>query len=80
MQVFKTKYALSSGKVESAEVERAATDPDYVIEGVYGFYRLGRDCFESKAEAAADAEKRRLAKIVSLRKQIEKLEKMRFSA
>lgn len=45
---------------------------------IYGY--LGRDLFETEAEAAAAMEAKRVKKIESLRKQIEKLEGMNSTA
>lgn len=40
------------------------------------FHREGKDWFRTRADAVKAAEQKRIAKIASLRKQIEQLEKM----
>lgn len=77
-RVWVTKYALSGG-IDEREVTRSSGGDDYVYYGRYhASYRLGRDAHLTLASALADAEKRRAQKIASLKKQITKLEKLRF--
>jgi len=75
MKVWVTKYALSGG-VE--ELEGSPTTEGYFsVNSRYGL--LGRsDWYVRKDQAIADAEARRVKKIASLRKQIAKLEALRF--
>ena len=44
-----------------------------------GHFYIGKDVFLDKSEAVKTAEKMRKKKIASLRKQIEKLEKLSFN-
>lgn len=71
--VFVTKYALSGG-VQKLTLE--------ISEGrAYGHHYSffgPREYFHTWPEALADAERRRGEKIASLKKQIAKLEKMKF--
>lgn len=41
-------------------------------------FKIGREAFDSRDDAVADAESRRAKKIASLKKQIAKLEKLTF--
>jgi hypothetical protein len=75
--MFVARYALSGGIKEA--IGTITDDGQYLSEGGHGgFYRIDRDAFRTREEAVADAELRRAAKIASLRKQIAKLEKVRF--
>lgn len=81
--VYVTKYALTAGKVEQRTVTSSIKwddgDTTVKVDGDrYTFYRMGRDCFESASDAAADANAKRDKKIASLKKQIAKLEKLDF--
>lgn len=73
------KYALSVG---IKEVQGVRND-DYVygLDGFLSFhsFRIGRDIFESRAEAVAQANKLRTAKLASLKRQIKKLEEQVFA-
>jgi hypothetical protein len=76
-----TKYSLSEGILEK-ELEYAGDG--YAKEsgngGAFRFFgKVGKDCFERRSEAISHAEKMRLAKIASLKKQIAKLEKLTFN-
>ena len=51
----------------------------YVKDGPFSFYYIGRDVFTEKSEALKKAEDMRKKKIASLRKQIDKLEKLSFN-
>lgn len=79
-----TKYALS-GVVYAALVEYDRCEfPDMVAEtterGFLAYYHgEGREWHRTKEGALAKAEKMRAAKITSLLKQIERLEKMTFT-
>lgn len=73
-----SKYALSDG---IKAVESDDTGSDYIRpHGYVSFYsyKLGRDIHETEAAAKAEAEKMRVKKIASLKKQIAKLEQMKF--
>lgn len=72
-----SKYALSDGikVVEADDVSDGYVRPD----GYYWIsFKLGRDIHETEAAAKAAAESMRLKKIASLKKQIAKLEAMKF--
>lgn len=73
-----TKYALTGG-IEKRDDLREGDDG--YVHGKPGFevFKLGRDCFRSRDEAVAAAEKVRLKKIASLEKQIAKLRNMTFA-
>ena len=81
-KVFITKYALTSG-IKEMELEiiksNFANSPDYVRDGSWTFFYIGKDVFLDKSEALNKAEGMRKKKIASLRKQIEKLEKLSFN-
>jgi len=82
-KVFITKYVLTQGmREEMMEVEE---NPEHFKKSCFGKTQGGymegfyNDDFHlTKEEALADAEKRRVRKIESLKKQISKLEKMSF--
>ncbi len=80
MKAYSTKYALTTG-IDEVDLE--------IVEEVWGFtesyetcfrnwYKKGRDWHETRESALARAEEMRKEKIASLRKQIAKLEAMRF--
>ena len=78
--IYITKYALSKGILE-----KEARIGDYgnghlraFVNGDYSSYGIGSEAFFTKEDALKNAEKRRLKKIESLKKQIEKLEVLRF--
>lgn len=84
-KVYITKYALTAGITENeAEVKPSCyNDSIYyasVVDNYGGFtsYRVGTDAFYTLEEAVNNAEKKRLKKIESLKKQIVKLEKLKF--
>lgn len=71
------KYALGDGKITTIEwAKDPDEDGDIFFNG--GLLRLGRDIFLTKEDAVAAADKLRLKKIASLKKQIATLEAMRF--
>ena len=75
--VYVTKYALSAG-IEHIEVITTSS-PEYVRENkryARDFHK--GDWFEDKEEARFKAESMRTKKILSLQKQIEKLERLSF--
>lgn len=75
-----TKYALSSGILEREQVDIDGRMAVVVEPGGLnrrGYYH-GSDWHLTREAALADAEKRRVARIASLKKQIEKLEKLQL--
>ncbi len=79
MKVYITKYALSQGIFEM-DVERQSEDGKLVCGKSWNqsYHGQGVEWCKTKAEAIARAEEMRQKKIASLKKQIEKLEKMKF--
>lgn len=79
-KVWLTRYALSDGisHEEVQEISRIDRVDKYFLVGRFYWYELGKDIFINKYEAMAKAEEMRIAKIKSLKKQIEKLEKLKF--
>lgn len=84
-KVYITKDALTKGILEiDAKVEPSYYDQNIVYARVYDrylgteFFRVGSEVFLTKEEALKDAEKRRIKKIDSLKKQIKKLENIKF--
>lgn len=78
-KVYVSKYALSTGiTVLDGEI-RKGEHYEYVHER-YQYLVVGRDCFLSEDEAIKDAEKKRLAKIKSLKKSLAKVEGLSFSS
>lgn len=71
--VYCTKYALSGG-IERMRVTSTYKDDYVTCENK--FLRRNRDVFATKAEAEADAKKRALRKITSVKKQLTKLEQL----
>ncbi len=82
MKIFVTKYALTDGIVEKEAIIKDT--PDYHFAEVkYGKFfsktnLTKKEYFLTMEEALVDAENRRLKKIASLEKQIQKLSKMKF--
>lgn len=73
-----SKYALTTGVVKR-EVRMSRSAPDMAVTlGNYTQCFHKGEWFLTEDEAKADAENRRKKKIVSLKKQIEKLEKLKF--
>ncbi|MCM1031592.1 MAG: hypothetical protein NC410_09170 [Oscillibacter sp.] len=78
--VYITKHALTCGIIEK-EADASCSDRNYIsTKEDIGFtcYKIGKDVFFTLEEAKVRAEKIRLKKIDSLKKQIKKLEKMTF--
>jgi len=75
-KVFITKYALTEGikEIEADIIRSRFEDREYVIDGLCSYFCIGENAFTDKSEA----EEMRIRKIASLRKQIEKLEKLSF--
>jgi len=79
-KVFITKYALTKGILEK-EAEICDYGNGHIrayVKEEFSSYSLGKECFKTKEQAMERAEKMRLKKIASLKKQIEALEKMKF--
>lgn len=78
-KVFITKYALTEGikEIESDILIDDFTGSEYTFFKYSCFY-IGKGAFTDRSEALKKAEEMRLNKITSLRKQIEKLEKLSF--
>ncbi len=78
--IYVTKYALSHGpfKVE-AELSFGGTMASYHIGNSYTQTAHGKEFWLTEAEALADCERRRTAKLASIEKQRKKLEAMRFT-
>jgi hypothetical protein len=79
-KVFITKYALTTGvkEIEADIIRSRFEDREYVIDGLCSYFRIGENAFTDKSEALKKAEEMKIRKIASLRKQIEKLEKLSF--
>lgn len=78
MTVWITKYALTSGLIE-VKAKEVCPEAVEVKNGKWrGSWFWGNDWHTTKEAAIAKAEEMREKKIKSLRKQLEKLEKMRF--
>ena len=83
IKVWISKYALTQGifEIEAEICEGSMTGMVADINNrTFGLYHgEGREWHKTKEEASKRAEKMRLKKIASLKKQIEKLEKMDFN-
>lgn len=83
-KVFITKHALTQGiREEEAEIsvfKYVSKEPEENarVRGKWLGYPIGKEAFYTLEEALKKAEEMRKKKIASLRKQIEKLEKMEF--
>lgn len=79
MRVWITKYALSTGIFEM-DVESQSEDGKAVYGKAWNqcFHGQGVEWCKTKAAAIARAEEMRNKKITSLKKQIDKLENMKF--
>lgn len=75
-----TKYALSKGHILRREGECQPSDPTrFRQEGAWvPSMRVGREVFFHEDEAMARADEMRTEKIASLKKQIARLEKLKF--
>ena len=80
MNVWITKYALTAGITK----HDAKIKDDYAFPGApfmsYVGFRLGKDAHDTEEGATRAAEELRINKIAALKKQIAKLERMRFGA
>lgn len=83
-KVYITKYALTKGILEKdAEVKPSHWDKNILFAWVHGnfgdeSFRVGSEAFCTKEEALKDADGKRIKKIESLKKQINKLENLKF--
>lgn len=80
MKVYITKYVLTSGILEKeARInEYPDSKPRAFVNGDYSSYGIGTEAFYTLDEAKKNAEKRRMRKIESLKKQIKKLENLKI--
>lgn len=85
MKVWITKYALTQGVYEAEVIDDCRdTDPSGNMIAVKEesftpyYHGKGKEWHETKESAISKAEQMRQKKISSLKKQIEKLEKMKF--
>jgi hypothetical protein len=74
-----TKYALTTGIYEADGIYFEDSNTNMVrVHGTFDDYLHGSDWHISKQSAIAQAEKMRQAKIKSVKKQLAKLESMKF--
>ena len=85
MKVWITKYALTDGIIEAQQISGSTYDgKEYAFfvgknsQYIAHFYIPYEELFWDKNSAIVKAEEMRQKKIASLKKQIEKLEEMRF--
>ena len=71
---FLAKYALSQG----IQVVKGPPSTDGYVSLLIGFFKLGRDIFETRAEAVVAAKALQAKKIASLQKQLAAVENMTF--
>ena len=76
--MYVTKYALSAGKVQVMEGKASDNELFYPDGRSYNGFWVGRECFTDPSDAAKDAEKRKAKKIASIKRQLAKLEQLRF--
>lgn len=80
-KIFVFKYALTRGIIEvDAEIKQGTHEEYAQVEDRIGFIWLNRDYVHTKEEALKKAEDMRFKRIESLKKQIVKLEKMKFDS
>lgn len=80
-KIFVFKYALTKGIIEiDAKTEQDTYEEYAMVRDWIGLIQLNRDYVHTKEEALKKAEDMRLRKIESLKKQIVKLEKMKFDS
>lgn len=83
-KVYITKYALTAGILEKEAEERHDNFNDKVLYALVKedigmtCYRIGIDAFYNIEDAKKNAEEKRSKKIESLKKQIKKLENIKF--
>ena len=79
MKVWITKYALTDGIIEAMGIKDPLSGRFFMMKGPYKKKWFSEeDYFMSKQSAIKKAEEMRQKKIESLKKQIKKLEEMRF--
>jgi len=80
MKVWITKYALTQGVFEK-EMTQAVENPSMIHDTkcVQFFFGEGKEWHKTEEGANARAEQMRLDKIASLKKQLAKLEKLKFT-
>ena len=79
MKVYITKYALSTGIIETDDAEICSNiSEDMISSKKYGTFH-GNDWHKKKEDAVLRAEVMRINKNESLKKQIEKFDKIKFS-
>lgn len=78
-KVYITKYALSTGieKIDT-ELYKSPINNRYYAQVYYNRYYIGSEAFTVESQAIEKAEEMKIKKIDSLKKQIEKLEKLNF--
>ena len=77
MKRFITKYCLTSGITEE-DLNLASSKGLLINTNCSNCYHDNKDCFEHHSDALADAEQRRIRKLEYLKKQIKKLENLKF--
>lgn len=77
MKVYITKYALTKGVFEITASNIGSEGMIKDVANNYNYYLKG-DWYENIEDAKKDAEQRRRKKIISLQKQIDKLNKLKF--
>lgn len=83
MKVWISKYAISDGKVTELEVEECVTSNDLVCHRAPGqipqyFHGEGKEWHRTREGAVGKAEEMVDRKLASLRKQIKKIEALKF--
>lgn len=75
MKVYITRWSLTEGIIE----REGTVDGQHVyVEGLFIRFSIGDDVFLTPEEARQKAEEMRVKKIASLKKKIDKLEKIKF--
>jgi len=77
VKMFVTKYALTDG-IQELDLEVGKNGYAVNRGGCWQHFKIGKDAFRDMDSAVKDAEEKRLKKIESLKKQIAKLEKLKF--
>ena len=78
-RIYITKYALSKGILEKeAVIKDCGRYLIAFVKGDYSSYGIGSEAFFKREDALKNAENRRIKKIESLKKQINKLENLKF--
>lgn len=79
MKVYITKHALTKGIIECEDWNFFESNKSYIYTKEYYLnYKVGKDAFFDREEAIKNAYKKRDDKVKSLKKQIEKFEKLKF--